>query len=258
MWALAIPCIIYALRISIFNRHGDLHFNRKTGKVYTKQNKELFEMDWANVRPYAARGFGPIQVGAPTVMSLQLVEYFPENPTEWKTRITVEGMLPNREGCQQVWELIRRYMEDPPEAMPPQAVVPARGWSSALLEFGPLAESHGTTHEFFAKLRLTGWFPFNDLLSLFQPIIWLIFWPAPVSEILYARFRRPAKLPSALLASEVPPAGEPNPYRISALDPAERSGRRRAVWIVALVCAACCLASMTVWGVLIWGVFFSK
>ena len=258
MWGLAIPCIIYAIKISLFNRYSDLHFNRKTRKIYTKQNKDLFEMDWANVRPYATRGFGPIQVGAPAVMSLQLVEYFPENPSEWRTRITVEGMLPNREGCQQVWELIRRYMEDPPETMPPQVVVPARSWSSALLEFGPLAESQGTTHEFFVRLRRTGWFPFNDLLSMFQPIIWLIFWPAPISEILYARFRRPAKLPTLWLASEVPPVGEPNPYRISTLDPAERSGRRRAVWVVALVCTACCLLSMTVWGVLIWGLYFSK
>jgi hypothetical protein len=89
---------IYLLKISLFSRYGDLHFNRKTGKIYSRKNNFSLQMDWKHVRPFAARGIGPVQLGGQPVMSLILAELHPTQPNILKTRMIVAGLLPNRHG----------------------------------------------------------------------------------------------------------------------------------------------------------------
>lgn len=252
MLALELAVVIYCLKISIFSTYGDVHFNRHTGKVYTSENKLALQLDWRHIRPMAISTVGPLQLGAPTLMSLMLVEYEPDQPNVWKAKFVAAGPLPNREGCQQVWELIRRYMEDPPESMPKLEVVPeARSWTNVLISFGPLANLKEPS-QFLAQLRANRWVPWINPLILG----WWILAPSfPLSTTLYAKYRRKAKLPAEWTHEETPPAGEKNPYRSGALDPTEMAGRRRAARIIGGIAGVCILIGVTAWSTAIWYMF---
>ncbi len=238
--------IIYLLKISLFSRYGDLHFNRKTGRIYSVENNTTLQMDWRYVRPAARLGFGPVQLGAPPLMSLMLIEYFPDSPQEWKARMTVAGPLPNRNSCQQVWEMIRRYMEEPPESLPELEVVPGgRNWISALLEFGPLTGFLTTVPEMMVKLRTRNWRPPINLLNI---LWWTVAWPFPLSTTLYARYRPKARLPDEWTKEEEPLPGEQNPYRICTQDPNETAGRRKAARIIGVTCGICIIIGIALTG----------
>jgi hypothetical protein len=246
--ALAVGCIalaVYFLRISIFSSYGDLHFNRKSGTVYMRENKVAIQMDWKHVRPYARLGFGPPQLGGAPIMSLMLIEYYPDQPDQWKSRMTVAGPLPNREGCQQVWEMIRRYMEDSPENLPEIEVVPGtRTWVSALIEYGPLSGYLSTPAEIVAKLRARNWWPSINPLNI---LYWIGAWPWPLSATLYARFRPRPKLPPEWTKDEAPLPGEPNPYRIVPRAPGEAAGRKKAALVLGITCGLCNLIGITLY-----------
>jgi hypothetical protein len=242
----AVVLMAYFLKISLFSRYGDLHFNRKTGKIYSSENNTTVQMDWRHVRPAVRLGFGPVQWGAPPLMSLMLIEYFPDCPHEWKARMTAAGPLPNRESCQQVWEMIRRYMEEPPESLPEVEVVPGgRNWTSALVEFGPLAGFLTTAPEMIARLRARNWRPPINPLNI---LWWIVAWYFPLSTTLYARYRPRARLPESWTEEEAPLPGEQNPYRISTRDLREAAGRRKAARIIGTVCGICIIVGMALWG----------
>jgi hypothetical protein len=241
-----IALIAYLLKISLFSRYADLHFNRKTGKVYTREGNKSIQMDWRLIRPYAELGFGLVQLGAPPMMSLKLVEYRADQPDVWQARFTVASPLPNREGCQQVWELIRRYMEDPPQSMPRLEVAPGgRNWTSALLEFGPLTGS-AMVPEFMAKLRARHWRPSINPANI---LWWFGLWFFPLSTTLYARYRPKADLPEQWTKSEAPLPGELNPYSIAPRDSSELAGRRKAAWIIGIICGICVLLGIVFWSI---------
>jgi hypothetical protein len=239
--------MIYLLKISLFSRYGDLHFNRKTGKIYSSENNMTLQMDWRHVRPAVRLGFGPVQLGAPPLMSLMLIEYFPDRPQEWKSRMTVAGPLPNRDGCQQVWEMIRRYMEEPPESLPEVEVVPGgRNWISTLVEFGPLTGFLTTVPEMIAQLRANNWRPSINPLNI---LWWIVAWSFPLSTTLYARYRPKVRLPESWTKEEALLQGEQNLYRISTRDPREAAGRRKAARIIGAVCGLCIVTGMVLWGI---------
>lgn len=242
-----IACIgmaAYSLKVSLFNTYADLHFNRAAGKIYTALNNKPFVMDWRHVQPMAGLTIGPIQLGAPPLMSLVLVETAPDNPGAWVRKLTVAGPLPNRAACQQVWELIRRYMDGAPEDLPPQVVAPGgRSWQTVLVTCSPQAQRQGAT-EYLQKLRANGWHVwFNPLWLLLN----LFFWVDPVSNLLYAKYRRKARLPTELVATEVVPSGEPNPYHTSASDPAEARGMRHAARVIGTTLAVTSAIGITLW-----------
>lgn len=238
--------IFYLLKISLFSQYGDLHFNRKTAKIYACENKIAVQMDWQYVRPYALLGFGPPQLGGGPLMSLMLVEHYPGQPAVWKSRMTVAGPLPNRHGCQQVWEMIRRYMEDTPATLPEVEVVPGRrNWIGALIEFGPLTDQLDGVPEIIGKLRARNWWPPINILTI---VLWILTWPSPLSSTLYARFRPQPKLPTEWTKDETPLPGETNPYRITAEHPNEARGRKKAAMIIGITCSICILIGMAMWG----------
>lgn len=228
--------VYFILKNSIFSAFGDLHFNRRSGTIYTAENKTSVRMNWANVRPYAIANFGQPQLGAPIMMSLQLVEFASPDSKTPMAHLVVAGPLPSRKGCQEVWELIRRYMEDPPERLPPLEVAPGnRDWIGVLLTFGPM--SFGTIpQEFLSKLRARNWWP---PINPFRMGLWIIAWYFPLSVTLYNRYRRRAKLPLEWTKDEIPPASERNPYQTSVMDPKDAAGRRKAAWIIGIVSGLC-------------------
>lgn len=235
---------IYSLEVSLFNTYADLHFNRKEGKVYTALNNQPFVMDWRNVQPMAGLTIGPIQLGAPPLMSLVLAETMQGNPGAILRKLTVAGPLPNREACQQVWELIRRYMDGTPDDLPPQVVVPGgRSWQTVLVTCSPQAQRQGAT-EYLQTLRANGWHVrFNPIWLLVN----LLFWVDPVSNLLYAKYRRKARLPTDLVATEAVPPSEPNPYRTSATDPTEAAGMRHAARVIGITLAITSTIGITLW-----------
>ncbi len=244
---------VYFLKISVFNTYGDLHFNRKTGKIYTAEAGEPIIMDWRHVHPEAVLTVGPIQMGAPPVMSLTLVETFPDNPQAWKTRLAVAGPLPNREGCQQVWELIRRYMDDPPETMPELEVVPgSQSWTDVLLTSGPMSRFGPEGSEFVKRLRQNHWKVFINPIHF---LIWFAGWPFALSDTLYAKYRRKTRLPAEWTREETPPAGEESPYACGAMNPEEAAGRRHAARVIGLSSGICVVLGIAVTAWVLWLLF---
>lgn len=228
--------IVYMLKNSLFSAYGDLHFNRYSRTIYTAENNKAVRMNWANVRPYAVVNFGPVQFGAPVMMSLQLAEFTSPDSNTLISSFIVAGPLPNRKGCQEVWELIRRYMEEPPSNLPQLEVVPgARDWVTILLMFGPM--SFGTIpQEFLAKLRARNWWP---PINPFRMCWWIIAWYFPLSVTLYNKYRRRARLPVEWTKDEMPLPGENNAFLVSGRDSQEAAGRRKAAWIIGTLSGLC-------------------
>jgi hypothetical protein len=242
--------VYYMLKNSIFSAYGDLHFNRHSKTIYTAENNVSVRMNWANVRPFAVTSFGPAQFGAPIMMSLQLAEFASPNSNALVNSFIVAGPLPSRRGCQEVWELIRRYMEDPPERLPSLEVAQGdRDWVSVLLAFGPM--SFGTIpQEFLAKLRERNWWP---PINPFRVCFWIIGWYFPLSATLYNKYRRRAKLPAEWTKDEAPPNDEVNPYQTSARDPKEVAGRVRAAWIIGVVSGLSVAIGICLYGLVLMG-----
>lgn len=246
--------IVVLLRISLFGSYADLHFNRRTRKIYTQDGKTQMQLDWKNVRPFAMPFIGPLQMGAPPLWSLTLIEFSEADPKVWVKQLRAQGLMPDRDACQRVWEAIRRYMDEPPESLPAQEVVPGpgRSWQAALLDFGPMREV-GLFDSFddmaagvVGRLRKRHWIP---PISPVRLLWWIVFWPGPLSTILYEKYRPLAKLPAEWLAEETPPPGEPNPYRRKAFAADEVEGRRKATRIIAWACGTCIAigSGLTLW-----------
>ena len=243
--------IIYLLKISLFSRYADLHFNRKARSVYTQEGKIAVRLDWNHVRPFASAVPGPLTMGALPAWALTLVEFSAGASPRPIQRLQVQGILPDRDACQRLWELIRRYMDEAPERVPELEVVRGgRTWQSALLDFGPMREvsladsSEEMEAGVIGRLRKRNWWP---VIGPFRIFWWTAFWPGPLSTILYERFRREALLPAAWTAEEAPTAGEANPYRFRSQASDERAGRRKATWIIGTVCTACIAVGASVW-----------
>jgi hypothetical protein len=265
--------IVYLLRISLFSRYADLHFNRKARSIYTQEGKVAVRLDWNHVRPFASAMPGPLTMGATPAWALVLVEFSTGPSPRPIQRMRVQGMLPSRDACQRLWELIRRYMDESPDALPELEVVPGgRTWQRALLDFGPMREISPTDSSediaagVIGRLRKRNWWP---AIGPFRIFWWIIFWPGPLSTILYERFRREAHLPTPWTADETPTADEANPYRIRSKAPNERAGRRKATWIVGIVCTVCIALGASAWAFAfhiafesflfdIWGELFRK
>ncbi|WMJ69531.1 hypothetical protein [Stenotrophomonas sp. 24(2023)] len=233
------------IKLSVGSRQSHLYFLRRSRQVFCIVDGKQCLLDWSNVRPYARVGYGPVQFGAPLMMALDLMEIYPEAPESWRLRFTVDGPLPHREACQQSWELIRRYMDDAPEAMPTLSLVDSSHWTTALLERGPLSAG-GAGREMIERLRAAHWNVFTVTDYLAAVPLWIAFWPEPVSQMLYARFKRPVAPPTGLLA-EGPPRGSCAGYSIQPADAGDPAGRRKAATQVAVVCGLCCLVSITGW-----------
>jgi hypothetical protein len=193
----------------------------------------------------------PLTMGATFCWALVLVEFSAEAPQRVTQRLGLQGLLPDRDACQRLWEFIRRYMEEPPEQMPEVELVPGgRTWQGALVDFGPMREP-GPIDSFSdlslsvaQRLRRENWWPIIDPLRM---LWWIMFWPGPLSTILYERFRREATLPAEWIADETPAAGEGNPYRSRGRAPEERAGRRKAAWVIGIVSSICIVLGASGW-----------
>ena len=108
----------------VINRYADLHFNRRTQKICTKEGKLAIQMDWQRVCTFASPVGGPLPMGGLPLWSLTLLEFSATNPNAWARQLRVQGLLPDRESCQRVREAVRRYMAEPPDNLPPLEVVP--------------------------------------------------------------------------------------------------------------------------------------
>lgn len=231
------------LKLAI-NRYADLHFNRRTRRIYTKEGKQEVCLDWRHVRPFAIPAVGPLPMGGLPLWSLTLIEFSAAKPDTWTRQLRVQGLLPDRDSCQRVWEAIRRYMEESPQSLPALEVVadPGRSWQAAILDFGPaqvfdtVRSAEDAALGANGRLRRRHWWPRINPMILFW---WTFFWPGPLSDILYQRFRPRARLPEEWTAQETPVAGEPNPYRAIATPPDVVAGRRKATWILGSMLGAC-------------------
>lgn len=250
--AIAFLCI----KLSIGSKQSHLYFFRGSRKVFCVVDGKQCLLDWNNVRPYARVGYGPVQFGAPLMMALDLMEIYPEAPEAWRLRFTVDGPLPDREACQQSWELIRRYMDEAPEAMPATVLVDPSHWTTFLLEQGPLSAG-GAGKEMIELIRAVNWNVFAVPKYLGSVLLWLIFWPEPLSQMLYARFKRPVAPPAELLASNSR-LGSSAHYSILRPSPRDIAGRRKAALQVAVVCSICCLISITGWGLITYSLLFQR
>lgn len=248
-FALCAFCIAMAYvswRFSFGSKSSDIYFLKKQRKIYCHRDKLELLLDWNNVRPNALLGSGPAQLGSPPFMALELVEHIKDVPGAWRARFVVDALLANRADCQRSWELIRCYMDDEPSAFPEQTVVDPHSWTSRLLEFGPLSDG-GDAAGFIRTLREHNWQPFLTGENQLKALIWLLFWPDPVLQMLYARFRPKVALPQTLAMLVRTEATAESPYAIAALSEQEHRGRRKAALIVAAVCAICTLTSLTAW-----------
>lgn len=243
LWPSALIGAWFIFRICL-GRYSDLHFNRRTRKVYSQEGKLQIQLDWDRIRPFAIPAVGPLPMGGLPLWSLTLVEFSPTNPKTWTRQLRVQGLLPDRESCQRVWEAVRRYMDEPPESLPPLQVIPdpKRSWQSAILDFGPaeVFDAAKTPEDvalgMIGRLRRRNWWPAVNPMILFW---WTFFWPGPLSTILYERFRLKARLPADWTAGETPAPGEPNPYRSTGMLADEAAGRRKATLIIGLMCGIC-------------------
>lgn len=250
--AIAFLCI----KLSIGSKQSDLHFFRKSRKVFCVVDGRHCLLDWNNVRPYARVGYGMVQFGAPLMMALDLMEIYPEAPETWRLRFTVDGPLPDREACQQSWESIRRYMDEAPEAMPATFVVDPSHWTTSLLERGPLSAG-GAGKEMIERIRAMNWNVFAVPQYLGNVLLWLIFWPEPMSQMLYARFKRPVAPTMDLFASNST-RGRSEHYSILRSSPEDIAGRRKAALQVAVVCSFSCLISLIGWSFIIYSLVFLR
>lgn len=244
------------IKLSIGSKQSDLYFFRRTRKVFCVVDDKQCLLDWNNVRPYARVGHGSAQPGAPLMMALDLMEIYPETPELWRLRFTVDGPLPDREACQQAWELIRRYMDEAPEAMPPTFLVDPSHWTTSLLERGPLSAG-GAGKEMIERIRAMNWNVFAVPQYLGNLLLWLVFWPEPLSQMLYARFKRPVSPPMDLLASNST-RGSSEHYSILRSSPEDIAGRRKAALQVAVVCSFSCLISLIGWSSIIYSLVFLR
>lgn len=244
------------VKLSIGSKQSDLYFFRRSRKVFCVVDGKQYLLDWNNVRPYARVGYGPVQFGAPLMMALDLMEIYPEAPETWRLRFTVDGPLPDREACQQSWELIRRYMDESPEAMPATFLVDPSHWTTSLLERGPLSAG-GAGKEMIERIRAMNWNVFMVPQYLASVLLWVIFWPEPLSQMLYAKFKRPVPPPAEVLASNSI-HGSSVHYRILRSSPEDIAGRKKAALQIAVVCSICCLISIATWGLMAYSLLFLR
>jgi hypothetical protein len=241
----------------VVDSYAHLHFNRRTQKIYTKEGKLAIQLDWKRVRPFAIPAVGPLPMGGLPLWSLTLIEFSATNPKTWTRQMRVQGLLPDRDSCQRVWEAVRRYMDEDPASLPPLEVLPdpTRSWQAAILDFGPaqmfdrIKTAQDAALGATGRLRQRNWWPTINPMVLFY---WIVFWPAPLSDILYQRFRPKARLPAEWTSDEDPEPGEANPYRCIPMPIDVARGRRKATWILALMCVPC----ITI-GILFWAVWLS-
>jgi hypothetical protein len=233
-------------------RYAGIHFNRRTRNVYTQEGKDSVRLDWSRVRPFAIPAVGPLTLGAPPLWSLTLIEFSATDPTKWVRQMRVQGLLPDRDSCQRVWEGVRRYMDEAPTALPALEVLPdpGRSWQGAILDFGPAQMFDRVRSPEDAALGATGrlrrrhWWPaMNPMIVVY----WIAFWPAPLSDILYQRFRPRARLPADWTSEEEPAPGEQNPYRRVSQPPDVAAGRRKATWIIGTISGVCIAIGIALW-----------
>ena len=110
---------------------------------------------------------------------------------------------------------------------------------AALLEAGPLNDADlfvDWSLSATQRLRKHHWWP---IITPVRMLFWIAFWPGPLSQVLYERFRPRVRLPAEWTESEALLPGEANLYVASVPDAAERAGRRKAAWIVGVTCGIC-------------------
>ncbi len=157
---------------------------------------------------------------------------------------------------QQSWELIRNYMDEAPEALPATVLVDRSNWTTSLLERG-LLSAGGASVEMIERMRAMNWNVFMVPQYLASVLLWLIFWPEPLSQMLYARFKRPVPLPKEVIASNSLHGSSAN-YCILRSSPEDVAGRKKAALQVAMVCGICCLISVAAWSLITYSLLFLR
>jgi len=107
------------------------------------------------------------------------------------------------------------------------------------------------------RIRAMNWNVFAVPQYLGNLLLWLVFWPEPLSQMLYARFKRPVSPPMDLLASNST-RGSSEHYSILRSSPEDIAGRRKAALQVAVVCSFSCLISLIGWSSIIYSLVFLR
>jgi len=224
-------------------------FNRKTGKVYGSHRGRALELDWQRVRPVLTKGKLFIN-GAQTFYNLVLFQ--PESTEHWfKSRskrgvglIVTAGHAWGWGTCHQLWEFIRRYMdEDPKQAAKRLPLVeiapPSTGWVGKVLDQGPY---HDATEDGKRMQRLRDRNGKPELNAVNTSYVTFM-GPGSLMSVFQAFARRAVKLPTEWWPT---PASGPNPYQTTPPKAEDQALRLKAAkivapWLVATVGGGCAL-----------------
>ena len=224
-------------------------FNRKTGKVYGSHRGRALELDWQRVRPVLTKGKLFIN-GAQTFYNLVLFQ--PESTEHWfKSRskrgvglIVTAGHAWGWGTCHQLWEFIRRYMdEDPKQAAKRLPLVeiapPSTGWVGKVLDQGPY---HDATEDGKRMQRLRDRNGKPELNAVNTSYVTFM-GPGSLMSVFQAFARRAVKLPTEWWPTA---ASGPNPYQTTPPKAEDQALRLKAAkivapWLVATVGGGCAL-----------------
>ena len=211
-------------------------FNRKTGKVYGSHRGRALEMDWKQVRPVLTQG---VLIAAGAQRFYNLVLFQPESTHDWfhaRSKrgiglIVTAGHAWGWGTCHQLWEFIRRYMdEDPRQAakrLPAVEITPhSASWISKVLDRGPYYDATPDGDRMQRLRERNGKPEINAINTLYVAFMG----PGSLFSLFQAWGRRTVKLPDAWWPQ---PAKGDNPYQTKPATPEDLLLRKKAARIVA-------------------------
>lgn len=238
---------------------SSLIFNRRTRKVYGSHHGRPLELDWDRVRPVLTKGKMYLN-GAQTFYNLVLFQ--PDTAHDWfNSRIKRGHGLIVTAGhpwgwgtCHQLFEFIRRYMdEDPKQAakrLPAVEIASAiEGWISKVLDEGPYYDLTEGGNRMQRLRERNGRPEFRWGSSLAMVLVG----PAALISVLMVS-RRKVQLPQSWWPQAT---REPSPYPVQQLRPEDVALRRKAAPLVALWLLATVGSGCAFWGWLAWLVVHS-
>lgn len=230
-------------------------FNRRTRKVCGSHHGRPLELHWDRVRPVLTKGKMYLN-GAQTFYNLVLFQ--PDTAHDWFNSrikrghglIVTAGHAWGWGTCHQLFEFIRRYMDEEPKQaakrLPAVEIAPAgEGWVGKVLDEGPyydLTEGGNRMQRLRERNGKPELYASRSLYVAFMG-------PASLISVLMAFFRRKVQLPPQ---SWPQATREPCPYSVLPPRPEDMALRRRAAPLVALWLLLTVGSGCAFWGWLAW------
>lgn len=133
LWSVALGVPGIPFLMAYFSARAKLDppyiISRRTRRIYAwlRSEKKWIEMEYDRIVAIVFRQRIVNAGGSMTVYRLQLQQRLRPDSPQFDYALSLGNPFTSPEGCGQLWEFIRRYMDGPPEALPPVQLLPPLG-----------------------------------------------------------------------------------------------------------------------------------